>query len=244
MGEIKKQPFTFAPITLVVAEQGNGKSTVLTARAVDATFAGLTSVKLSSGYVVQASPALNEKGKSIIGYATVYFPDKKPFVAKIPDGACAVADKIRIFANYHLYGIRYMYCDLPTILEHLNDWLLMDGWLLIDETYIDADNRNSMNILGKIMSQFGFQIRKRRLHLMLSYPLDRMAELRFRLSRTERITPTCNPKTWEITATIKRSREREKAVTFYAPLYWAYFDTEEKFAFREKTIAKAQAEAY
>ncbi len=238
------QPFTFAPIALIVAEQGGGKSTIATARAVDDTFAHVTRVRLESGYEVKASPALNDKGKPIIGYVTVHFPDKESFVAEVPEGACVIADSVRVFANYHLYGIRYVPCDLATILEYINTGLIVDGWILIDEAYIGGDSRNSMNLLNQIITKFGMQIRKRRLDLIVCYPLDKMADLRFRLIRTERITCHYDEKTQEITAEIKRGKEKKKTITFWAPLYWPYFNTEERFAIPEKQISKALREVY
>lgn len=184
------------------------------------------------------------KEKAIIGMATIYFPNKAPFVAKIPENSCVIAKSVRIFANYHLYGVRYMYCDLATILEYINSDLLLDGWVLIDEAYIGADSRNSMNLLNQIIStHLGMQIRKRRLHLMVSYPMDSMAEKRFRLARTERITCSYNEKTFEVTAEIKKDKEKKKVVTFYAPTYWGYFDTEERFALSERKKNKAIMEA-
>ena len=242
--EAPQQPFTSAQISLIIADQGNGKSTVATARAVDDTFAKLTSIILPNGYEVEASPALNERGKSIVGYATIYFPHKEPFVAPVPEGSCCIAEKVRVFSNYTLYGIRHAKCSLADILEHLNDDLLLDGWVLIDEAYIGADARNSMNLLNQIITQFGFQIRKRRLHLVVCYPLNKMADLRFRLARTEYITCTYNEKTHEITCEIKKGKDRKKTITFFAPTYWPYFNTEERFAIPESRIAKGLQQAY
>lgn len=59
--ENKRQPFTSAPISLIISPQGGGKSTILTARAIDDTFAHITSIKLENGYEVKASPAYNER---------------------------------------------------------------------------------------------------------------------------------------------------------------------------------------
>jgi hypothetical protein len=242
--EAPRQPFTSAPLTLVVAEQGGGKSTFATARPVEDTFKRLTSIILPNGYEVEASPALNEKGKAMVGWATIYFPHKEPFVAPVPEGSCCIAEKVRIFTNYTLFGIRHAKCSLADILEHLNDDVLLDGWIVIDEAYIGADARNSMNLLNQIITQFGFQIRKRRLHLIVCYPLNKMADLRFRLARTEYVTCTYNEKTHEVTAEIKKGKDRKKIVTFDATIYWPYFNTEERFAIPESRIAKGLQQAY
>jgi hypothetical protein len=239
-----RQPFTSAKIALIVAEQGQGKSTFLTARVVDDTFANVSSVKMPNGYEVKASPALNEKGKPMVGYATIHFPDKKPFMAKVPTGASVIAENIKIFANYHLYGIRSFYVDLAFMLEHINDDLFLDAWLLVDEGYIEGDARNSMSVLNQIITQLGMQMRKRRVRFMIAYPLNKMADLRYRLVRTEYVTCTYNEVTYEVTAEIKRTNEKKKTVTFFAPLYWAYYDTEERFKLPESRINKALKDAY
>ncbi len=241
----KGQPFTSAKITLIISDQGGGKSTILTARAVDDTFAHATSVKLPNGIVVPVAPALNEKGKPIIGYVEVHFPNKAPYIAKVPSGAGVVAESVRVFANYHLYGVRSFYLkDLAVILGHINDDLFLDAWLLIDEGYISGDARNSMSVLNQIITEFGMQMRKRRVRFMIAYPLAKMADLRYRLVRTEYITCSYNEATLEVTAEIKRSGEKRKSVTFYAPTYWQYFDTEERFKIPQSRVDKVLAKEY
>ncbi len=245
----ERQPFTYAPISLVEADQGQGKSNTIVARVVDATYAKMTSIKLFKDgkefYEVKASPVLNERGKPIIGLATVYFPNKEPYEIEVPDEACVIAESVKVFANFKLYGIRYVYCDLATILENLNTDLLLDAWVLIDEAYIGGDARNSMNLLNQILTKFGMQIRKRHIHLMVCYPMGKMADLRYRLANTEHIMPNFNPKTNEITLTVKKKGQKMRTLPpYYAPLYWRYFDTDERFRIPEKQIGKALAEAY
>ena len=246
--EEERQPFTSAKITLIVAEQGGGKSTLLTARVVDDTFDKLTSVCLFMGknddgtdkwIDVPASPVRNEKNKALIGYANIYLPNREPKVVQLPTNACAVADKVKIFANYHLYGIRYYHCDLATILENINTELLMDAWVNLDEGYIGADNRNSMTMLNQILTQFEFQLRKRRVHLQIAYPLKRMAELRIKMARTEYIECTYDEKHYEVIADVKKDKERKKTVRVGASLYFPYYDTEERFKLPESRINRA-----
>jgi hypothetical protein len=252
LGEDKtevKQPFTKASLSMVVADQGGGKSTILTARPVDDVFKHITSVAFNPGteneLIVPASPALKENGKPVIGWATLYFPNKEPMVVELPRNSCARADGIRVFANYHLYGIESVYVDLAFIVEHINDALFMNGWVIIDEGYISADNRNSMTQLNQIIAgALEFQLRKRRIHFLISYPLSRMAELRFKLAKTEYIEPSYNEKTFEVTAKIKRNKKPSQTVTFYAPTYWRFFRTEERFKIPEARVNKALRTVY
>jgi len=248
-----KKPFTKALLSLIVAEQGGGKSTLLSARAVDPTFANLTSIVLVLGkkpdgtdrtFEVKASPALNDRGKPIIGYATIYLPDKEPFVAEIPDNGYAVAKDIKVFANYHLYGIRYMYVSLADVVQYIDSALFIDGIVNIDEGYIGAGNRGGMSSLGQVMTEQAFQLRKKRMHFNISYPLDKLSDLRFRLARTERITCSYDEARHEITAKIQRAKQKEKVITVDGSIYHKYFRTEERFKLLESKKAKAYQQAY
>ena len=237
-------PLSKAPIALIVSPQGGGKSTIMTARAVDSTFANATSVIMPNGFEVPCLPALNDKSKPIIGSVIPLFKGEEPFVAEVPDDACVVAESIKIFANYHLYGIRSYFVSLADIVENINTDLFTNAYLYLDEGYIGADARNSMNMLNQILStQFAFQLRKRHLHFTIAYPLSRMADIRYRLMWTERIECEYNDKTFEITAKIRKNG-KEKKITFDASLYWQYFNTDERFKIPESKISKALSSAY
>ncbi len=243
-----KQPFNYAHITWIEGEYGSGKSNTATARAIDATYANVTKVQLFKDgvpfYEVKASPALNEKGKPMTGFVTVHFPNKEPYVVEVPDDACVIADGVRVFANFHLYGIRYMKCDLADILEYLNTGLIKDGYVLVDEAYIGGDARNSATLLSKIITWFTAQIRKRRVNLIFCYPSGgKWAELRIRTSNTEHIICQYNEKTQMITLTIKKRREKSKTISYCASLYWRHYKTEEMQDIPEGMIGRALAKA-
>ncbi len=243
-----RQPFSYARIAWIEGEYGSGKSNTATARAIDATYANVTRVQLFKDgepfYEVKASPALNAKGKPMVGYVTVHFPNKEPYVVEVPENACVIADGVRVFANFHLYGIRYMKCDLADILEYLNTELIVDGYVLVDEAYIGGDARNSATLLSKIITWFTAQIRKRRVHLIFCYPSGgKWAELRVRTSNTEHIICQYDEKTQMITLTTKKRRVKSKVISYYAPLYWRYYDTEERHDIPEGMIGRALANA-
>jgi hypothetical protein len=250
--ENAKQPFTSAKLTMIVGEQGSGKSTILAAKAVDATYKGLTRIRVflpdrgdgqEHYYDVKASPALNEEGKPIIGYATIYLPNKEPFIAQVPVNAYAIADGVRIFYNGHYYGIRYMHVETADIIQYINTALFMDGIINYDEGYIGASNRSSMSSLGQTITDSMNQIRKRRIHFNIASPQDGQLDRRFRLTRTERIICSYDEVKGEVTAKIQKAKKREKIISFDATLYRPYFNTNERYKLLESKVSKAYQEA-
>jgi hypothetical protein len=246
--ELDKKPFTKAPICLIVGEQGGGKSTVMACRAVDATYKRLTRVRLFLGkdnegnehyYDVKARPVLNDKGYSIVGYAMIYLPNEEPFVAEVPENACAIADGLRIFYNGHYYGINYMHVELADIIENINSALFMDGIINVDEGYIGGGNRTGMTVLGDTITKFQYQIRKRRIYFNIASPQDGIMDTRFRTTRTERIVCSYNEDTFRITTKIQKAKKQEKTIDFDPRGYWKYFRTEERFKQPENKLAKA-----
>jgi hypothetical protein len=148
----------------------------------------------------------------------------------------------RIYANFHLYGVRYMYLPLPVLLEYLNSDLIRDAWVLVDEGYIEGDKRDSMNSLAKTVTKFRNQIRKRKIDFVLIAPDSTELDFRWRKVATKRILCTYNPKTKRITMYIKKKGvTRTKVVSYYAPQYWKYFRTDEVREIPSGQISKALA---
>ncbi len=147
----------------------------------------------------------------------------------------------KVFANFHLYGIKYVYTDLSTIVEYLNSKLITEGYVIIDESYIGVDARRGMSLLTQVLTWFGSQIRKRGLNLILIAQHGRMIDSRFRLFMTEHILCSYNEKTRMITLTIiERGKRRPKrTVSYYAPQYWKYYNTNELPEIPEGLLAKA-----
>lgn len=146
----------------------------------------------------------------------------------------------KIFANFHLYGIKYVYADLATIVSYLNSDFITDGYIVIDESYIGADARRGMTLMGQVMTWFGSQIRKRGLHLILIAQHGRMIDYRFRLFMTEHIMCSYNEKTYMITLTIieRGGKKPKRTFSYYAPQYWGNYNTNELPQVPESLLAK------
>lgn len=250
---VKQQPLHYAPITIVEGEQKSGKTCFLVARKVDATYANLTAVKLSDGTMLKAEPVLNSNGYAVTGMARIWLPTGQSKIIKVPPGSCAIADNIRIFANYHLKGIRYVYLPLHLIIEYLNSGLITglspDGsvksaFLDIDEAYIAGDKRDGMTPLVKVITKLGYQIAKRHLHVSLALPEAYVLDFRIRGIETEHVVSQPYDEINEvITVSIKNRKlyKKTRSVSFYARPYFRYYDADEQFEIPEQQISRALA---
>ncbi len=234
-------PMTYAHVTFIEGEQGSGKTNVAAAKVVDATFANITSVKLSDGREVKATPTNPPR----IGKAIFYLPDRKPFVAKVPPNSCVVADSIKIYANFHFYGIRSWFMPLDTMIELLNAGIIRDGYLICDEHYIGANARRGMSNLVDTIEELGFQMRKKHINFMMLAPFKRLVGFRSRAIVTEHIMCNYDENKLEVTMTVKKKGDRKYRTMppFYAPQYWKYFNTDELIALPETQIGKAMSNA-
>jgi hypothetical protein len=241
----KSKPFTYAPITIIEGEQRSGKSETAITRMVDPTFEGMTAVRLKDGMVVKAEPLLNPQGYPVIGWGKLWLPNQEPKTMKIPAGSCVIADKVKVIYNGHLFGIRYVHMKLPDIIEHLNDGTLEDCYLTVDEAYIGGDRREGMNPLVRTISKLGWQIGKRHIRFTMCLPDSSVLDLRLQKIETEHIVCSYEEYTNKITVFIRNRKKykRTREVSYYAPLYWKYFDTDEKFQLTDVELARAIAMA-
>ena len=241
------QPVTEAKITLITGSQRSGKSTTGIAYAIDDYYKNLNALVTPNGEYIKAR-ALNKdekdllKSKGIIynvfNPVVVYSEDgKSSKIAYIPKG-WAVSSSVRIFANFHLYGVPFVYTDLAMLLQYLNDDLLKNAWLLSDESVMTSA-RNSTTKAGKLMQTFGATIGKRNLHFCLMTQYNRMAAQEFRIFATSRIDCTYNKNTHYITCDIDKNGEPKHTVDFWACAYWRFFDTNELIRVPQKRIDDA-----
>jgi hypothetical protein len=236
-------PLSYAPISLYEGEQGSGKSGAVVAEAVDVTFANVTSIKLANSLEFSASPALNSRGKPMIGWVTVHLKDKD-IVAKCPEGSCVIADTIKIYANFHYYGIRAVYMTMAEIIEHLNDGTISYGYLDLDEHYMSGNAREGMSPVVKVITQLSNQMRKRHLYLNYLSPHARMLDWIERSAVRKHVFCSCDEDTKMITLNIReKGHKKMRTVTYYAGTYFPYYDSDELMPLSETKINRAIASA-
>lgn len=164
--------------------------------------------------------------------------NKEEKIIRIPEGYATMSDT-KLYANFHLFGVRYVYCDHTMMLEYLNTGVISKGKMIIDEGYIAGDARRSMNTLGLIYTWFAQQMRKREIELYLLVQHGRFIDWRFRYIAKRKILTRYNEKTHRIRLLIQDlSKGSEKIVSYYAPTYWRFFDTNELPPVPEKMIMK------
>ncbi len=246
-----QKPFTSAHATLIEAEQGGGKSITATARIItDAINHIIKIINPMTGEYYDAEPISKEEKNRLksLGYKLTYdtvkihYPDKI-VIAPIPDGF-SIVPSIRIFANYHLYGVRYNYLDgWGKVIKGLDEETISDGRLALDEYNIGASAREGMTALGKAIYKYNFSLRKRRLDIDIMIAHQRLAEWTSRLVITQWISCKYEPKTGMVTLTIKaKGNSQIKEFSYNSSLYRKYFDTEELFRLPAGQVAKAIAQ--
>ena len=233
-------PLHYAPISLYEGDQGSGKSVTAVSEAVDAAFANVTSIKLAGGQVFKASPVLDEAGYPIIGKVRVHLPNKN-IIAKCPVGSCVIADDIRIYANFHFYGIRAIYLTMAEILEHLNDSTIGFGYLYLDEHYMSGNAREALNPVVRAITKLSNQMRKK--HIYLSYITPHARQLDWIERSAVRKHVFCqsfNPETNIVTYTVRETGVRgTRTKSYYAATYFPYYNTDEQIGMSEQQIGTA-----
>lgn len=218
-------PFNEAHVTLIEGDQGSGKSNTAVGMVRDAYDRDCVRIYCLS------------KGISCIvkGY------DRENRIAKIKEKSgirllripesCKLTSPMRIFANFHLYGIPYVY--IPSF-GHLLKWLKMglivNGWLLLDEYYIGGNARDSMTAFGKELEKQGFQMRKMQLDVVLITPIASLIDKYARLTPTKHILCAYDKIRREITLTVREKGKKGSRVLapYDATQYWKNYWTNER----------------
>lgn len=220
---IGTQPFTAAKITLIEGEQGSGKSITAVARTVDDYHLDCLSVFCDKHHIQCTVKAYDPQTRiaKIAQNGTV-----KLF--KIPE-SYKLYSPMRIFCNFHLFGIPYVYCpSFQHILTWLKEGIIIDGKLVIDEYYIGGNARESMSALGRELEKKSFQFRKRRLEVILLTPMARLIDWTARIIPRERIECEYDERTGKVTLEIRKKGIRgTRTISFDSRPYRKYYWTEE-----------------
>lgn len=227
-----------ANVTMIEAQMGEGKTNTATAVVIDEYFAHIKAIVSPEGYEF---PVLPYKLDQIKLLPLSGAPEQEPKIITIPSGYTTISDT-KIFANYHLFGVKYVYCDAMMMLEYLNTGMLSHGKMIIDEAYISGEARRGMTTLTLIYTWFAQQMRKRDIELYLLVQHGRFIDWRFRYIAKRKILCRYNEKTQMVKLLIQNlSKGTERLMSYYAPQYWKYFDTNELPAIPEKMLMKGAA---
>lgn len=203
--------------SIVEAPMGGGKTTVLTALCADSYFANIYSMRSTHGNSYEIKPYNLEIVELV----------KENRYVRIPYN-WETFSTARIFCNYHLHGVKYVYCSVAQMLEWLNSSIVTNGKLGVDESYIEGEARKATRELTVRLTWFAQQMRKRELELFLLTQNQRFIDWRLRDICKRRILCKYNEKTYNVHLLIQNLvKGSEKMTHFYAPTYWKYFDTNE-----------------
>jgi len=225
-----------ANVIIIEAAMGEGKTNTATAKLVDDYFAHIKAIVSPEGITFPVKPFKLD----IVELLPLHEGEESKLIT-VPDNYDTISDT-KIFANYHLYGIRYVLCDPLTMLEYLNTGLISHGKMVIDEAYITGEARRGMNSLSLLYTWFAQQMRKRDIELYLLVQHGRFIDWRFRYIAKQKIICRYSEKTDTIKLLIQNlAKGTERIVSYYAPQYWKYFDTNELPPVPEKMLGKAVA---
>lgn len=225
-----------ANVTLVEAQMGEGKTNTATAILVDDYFAHIKAIVSPEGHTFPVMPYKLDTVKllPLPGEGD----EQEPKIITIPRNYSTISST-KLFANYHLYGIKYVLSDPMTMLEYLNTGVISSGKMIIDEAYITGEARRGMNSLSLLYTWFGQQMRKRDIELYLLVQHGRFIDWRFRYIAKQKILCRYNEKTFKIKLLVQNlSKGTEKVLSYYAPQYWRFFDTNELPPVPEKMLIK------
>lgn len=240
---VSQNPRTEAAIHLVEGEQGGGKTITVVARLVGAYDKRAGEIFLRRNGVRYNGRVLAfDRDTRVI---TLLDNGNKRYI-RVPKEYNWFSD-IKIFCNFHLYGLRFCYMPFDQMFQHLNDDLLLNSYLVIDQAEIVASGRESMSASGKALYKFGQQIRRLGIEYYLIYTHSRMADWTTKLNWTEHIVCKYDKPSKYVTLTIRKKGDRGKPpreLSYYAGQYFRFYKSDERIKLPEKDLLKAAADTY
>ena len=210
-----------------------GKTITATGIIADEYFAKAFAITSPSGYTYQVEP---------YDLDTVWLVNEKRYI-KIPSDF-KVHSELKVFTNYHLFGIKYIYSDPALMLQFLNTGVMNNCIMVIDEGYISADARRSQNALTIMQTWFAQSIRKRNIALYILVQHSRFIDWRWRYVARRKILTRYNEKTMMVRLLVQDLiKGTEKMISYWGPKYWKFYDTNELPPIPQAMIDKAKRSA-
>jgi len=242
----------FADIRLLHGDQGQGKSVTSVALPVDDYYANMNAVVSPAGEIINAR-ALNEEEQDELEYRGVAYDQFKHIriysgvgseskLISLPSNF-TVRSPVKVFANFMLYGIRFVPINGARIIEYINDDVLFrDAWVLLDES-VDVDRHDTMTKEGKMTGKFGAQVAKRDLHLVINSQYLHMIQGRYTLFATTRVLCAYDTDTKIVTLDVNQNSPMMQSVDYYAPPYFRFYKRGEVIKVSQTKIDKILTEA-
>jgi len=220
-----RAPFTEAHVTIIEGQQRSGKTNTAVGKVRDSYDNDCVSIFCDKILKIKCE---------VIGYDRKYRIAKIKYqgerkLIRIPQ-AYELRSPMRIFCNFHLFGIPYTYCpSFRHILYWLKKGIIRDGWLILDEAHVGMNARGSMTLLGKELETQSFQYGKMQLDVIIITHMARMIDWALRTIPTEHINCTYNKKTRKVAYTLKKKGEQgSKEIVYDATQYFGNYWTNER----------------
>lgn len=229
--------------TLVEAPMGGGKTNSVSGLITDDCFAGIYSIESPSGMIYPCSPytILSDPNyPQTLGDMIVRLQCEDERLVKIPPDF-KINTSVKIFANYHLYGLPYVYADFKTVLGLMNTDTMKGCKWVIDEGWLGADARKGMSPLTILITQYAQLMRKMEIDLYWITQHARFLDWRIRYIAKRKILTKYNKETNICRLLIQDLvKGTEKVGHYYGPIYWRYYDTNEVPPMPDSVVAKAR----
>ena len=232
-------PHSFAHLFMISGAPGGGKSVTLTGLIVDRTWATLKAIQSPAGKIYKVTPYYDEDDSVLHDLAILKDSNGRNRTIEVPDNYMLIPST-KIFANYHLHGIKYVYCTVVDMIKWLNDQTISNGILGVDESYIEGEARRGSSQIVVLMTQFAQQMRKRMLEMYLLTQHPRFIDWRFRFLLAKKYICRYNENTHYVYLIVKDvMKNKEKTTKYWGPQYWKYYDTNELPEMPQGQIDKA-----
>jgi hypothetical protein len=239
-----------ADIRAIEGSQGSGKTCSSVAIVVDECYSNLNGILNPSTGEFYKARALNEdeikflQSKKIayhhLKHVRVFSNnDKSSKIMAKPKG-WVIQSPIKVFANFHFFGIRHEFIGMSEIIENINSDRFTDGFVIFDETSI-TDRRDTMTSEGKMTAAFAAQVRRRRLHMIVIAQTLNMIQSRFLLFATTRVSCSYDADTHIIDLDVNEKSPYMNSVQYYAPDYWKFYKHDEIVKMPQHKVDKLMA---
>jgi hypothetical protein len=232
--------------TLVEAPMGGGKTNTVTGLITDDLFAAITSIQ-EPDYVDDHGLIYPGKIYPCVAHSMnmdgmiVRLQCEDERLVLIPDDFI-INSPVKIFANYHLYGIPYVFADFSTVLNLMNSDTMHGCKWVIDEGWLGADARKGMSPLTILITQYAQLMRKMEIDLYWITQHARFLDWRIRYIAKRKILTKYNSNTRQCRLMIQDLiKGTEKVIHYDAPIYWRYYNTNEVPPMPHNMVQKARA---
>lgn len=222
----------YADIRLLHGDQGQGKSCTSVALPTDEYYSRLTGVIAPNGQRFRARPlnpyeinAFEDRGLvyNLLKHVCIYrgTSGDESKIISLPNDWIVVSP-LKIFANFHFYGIRYAPITGNKIIEYINTDTFNEAWIILDES-VEVDKQDTMTREGKMTQKFGAQVAKRDAHLIINSQYLNMIQGRFAMFATTRVQCSYDRDTKIITLDVNEKSPTMQSTSYYAPPYWKFY---------------------